>query len=254
MRLLPSMRLLAATSLALAVSATNPRSFPNSLGRTPPRGVRTWNSRRLAVDQPFLSSLVDGLVAPLPGGGSLFTSSFSEVGLDDGWEACGSGVNGSYHDASGQPLVNLTRFPDMRAMTTGARAKGVTMAWYHNCCGCGAGEHRLSEPHYAQDAAATVALGFSGLKIDGCGNEPNMTAWATALFETGTGIVLENCNDGHPFRPTIAPDGSIDCPYNFYRTSIDGAPNWRSTIWNILQTLPFLDVSSPGCFAYAGKM
>jgi hypothetical protein len=43
----------------------------------------------------------------------------------------------------------------------------------------------------------------------------------------------------------------VDCPYNHYRTSIDGAPNFRSTMWNVLQTLPFLAVSSPGCFAYS---
>lgn len=67
-------------------------------------------------------------------------------------------------------------------------------------------------------------------------------------------LLLENCNDGDPFRPTRRPDGSVDCPYNIYRTSIDGAPNLRSTMWNVLQTIPFLDVSSPGCFAYADML
>lgn len=86
--------------------------------------------------------------------------------------------------------------------------------------------------------------------MDGCGNEPNITAWAVALNVTGVPMMLENCNDNYPFRPATLPDGSVDCPYNFYRTSIDGAPNFRSTISNVVATLPFINVSFPGCFAY----
>ncbi len=233
----------------LLASATN-NGWPNSLGSTPLRGARTWNSVRSEINQSYLSSAVEGLFAPLPGGGSLFSAGFTDLGIDDGWEACGAGVNGSYHDGGGRPLINTTRFPDMAALTASARARNASMSWYGNCCGCAAGEHRLSAPHYAEDAAAVVRYGFSGLKVDGCGNEPNMTAWAAALNATGAPILLENCNDGHPFRPTRQPDGSWDCPYNLFRTSIDGAPNFRSTMWNVYETLPYLDASAPGCFAY----
>jgi hypothetical protein len=66
--------------------------------------------------------------------------------------------------------------------------------------------------------------------------------------------LLENCNDDTPFRPTRAPDGSVDCPYNLVRTSIDGAPNFRSVMWNVVQTLPWLPLSAPGCFAYADML
>lgn len=51
-------------------------------------------------------------------------------GIDDGWQACGSGFNGSFHDAAGKPLINLTRFPDMRAMNIEAHGKGVKMGWW----------------------------------------------------------------------------------------------------------------------------
>ena len=81
-----------------------------------------------------------------------------------------------------------------------------------------------------------------------------MTAWAVALNATGQALMLENCNDNTPFRPLPLPGGGVDCPYNFFRTSIDGAPNFRSTLWNVLQTLPHLSVSSPGCFAYADML
>lgn len=234
------------------VAATN-NGFPNSLGRTPPRGVRTWNSVRTRINQSFLLSQVDGLFAPFPST-TLFDAGFTDVGIDDAWEACGAGVNGSYHDKAGQPIINASLFPDMKALTSYARSRNATMSWYGNCCGCQAAEHKLSSPHYEEDAAAVVEYGFSGIKIDACGNEPNISAWAAALNATGQGLVLENCNDDDPFRPTTLPDGTVDCPYNFFRTSIDGAPNFRSTVWNVLNTLPFLNVSSPGCFAYADML
>ncbi len=252
-RLCSMPKLLILSPFLALTSATN-NGFPNSLGVTPLRGSRTWNSVRQLINQSFLVSQVDGLFAALGGGGSLFSSGFTDVGIDDAWEACGAGVNGSYHDPKGRPLINTTRFPDMGGLTAYARGKNATMSWYGNCCGCQRGEHNLSSPHYAEDAAAVVQFGFSGIKIDGCGNEPNMTAWATALNATGVPLMLENCNDGSPFRPTRAPDGTVDCPYNHFRTSIDGAPNFRSTMWNVQETLPWLSVSSPGCFGYADML
>ena len=46
------------------------------------------------------------------------------TGLDDAWQACGTGAGGSFHNASGYPLVNVTRFPDMKSMTDHAHALG----------------------------------------------------------------------------------------------------------------------------------
>ena len=251
------MPLLAALAVALAAAplaaATN-NGFPNSLGRTPQRGARTWNSVRQNINQSFLLATIDGLFAPIPGATSLFDAGYGDVGIDDAWEACGAGVNGSYHDAAGRPLVNTTRFPDLKALTAHARGRNATMSFYGNCCGCAQAERTLAEPHYAQDAAALVALGFAGIKIDACGNEGNISAWATALNATGVPLVLENCNDNHPFRPTPLPGGGVDCPYNFFRTSIDGAPNFRSTMWNVLETTSYLALSSPGCFAYSDML
>ena len=37
------------------------------------------------------------------------------MGIDSGWASC-LGVNGSWHDAEGQPVVNLTSFPSMKKM------------------------------------------------------------------------------------------------------------------------------------------
>ncbi len=42
----------------------------------------------------------------------------------------------------------------------------------------------------------------------------NLTLWATAFNDTGVEVLVENCNDEFPFRPTVNPDGSLDCPYH----------------------------------------
>ena len=38
--------------------------------------------------------------------------------VDDGWQECGAGSEAptSFHDAAGVPLVNTSRFPDLRAL------------------------------------------------------------------------------------------------------------------------------------------
>ena len=55
----------------------------------------------------------------------------ASVGLDDGWQQCGAGVDGSFHDAAGDPLVNASKFVDLAAMVSYAHAKGVRVGWYH---------------------------------------------------------------------------------------------------------------------------
>jgi hypothetical protein len=45
---------------------------------------------------------------------------FSDVGVDDGWQACGTGRSldnhSSFHAADGTPLVNKSKFQDVKAM------------------------------------------------------------------------------------------------------------------------------------------
>ena len=48
-----------------------------------------------------------------------------------------------------------------------------------------------------------------------------------------------------PFRPTAE-----NCPYNFFRTTIDNAPNFLSAVSNLLDNEPYLNVSRPGCWSY----
>ena len=43
---------------------------------------------------------------------SLLDVGYSTAGIDEGWEGCGQGVNGTQHDAQGNPVVN-NKFPDI---------------------------------------------------------------------------------------------------------------------------------------------
>ena len=73
---------------------------------------------------------VDAMVSRKRGGVSLLDLGYNHVGLDDYWQACGEGTEGSFHNASGYPLVNKTTFPDLRAMTDHAHAAGLSVGWY----------------------------------------------------------------------------------------------------------------------------
>ena len=62
---------------------------------------------------------------------SLADLGYTDVGLDDNWQACGAyGADKfTYHDESGVPQVNTQRFPDMAAMTAHGHSLGLTVGW-----------------------------------------------------------------------------------------------------------------------------
>ena len=241
----------------------------NEVAQSPPMGWRSWNCFKLDVSQQSMLSQVDALVAPQPGStASLRSLGFSDIGIDDGWQACGAGVNGSWHDATGTPLVNETLFPDMASMTAAARAKNVSMGFYMNNCNCNEMSTRSALPHtYAQDVALVASAGFSALKIDGCGNNHDIHAWTAAIAATASPrLVVENCGDNnrtHPrggrlhWNPPLPKDLVGDlCTWQLYRVSKDIAPQFYSTMWNLQYTSAFTaktlpaPLSRPGCWAY----
>ena len=82
------------------------------------------------VNQSRIERQVDELVRPRSSTGkSLLQLGFDSVGLDDNWQHCGAGINGSFHNADGQPLVNEATFPSMKAMVDYGHSKGVRMGW-----------------------------------------------------------------------------------------------------------------------------
>lgn len=269
-----------------SVHSVNPGCFPNCLAEKPPLGWRSWNAFADVITQPMIKAQIDGLTlrrnsistgkpspyklslphlesvlassnAPsshttnlhLESAISLYDLGFQRIGIDDGWQACGEGVNGSFHNADGHYMYNFTRFPNMTDLVLYARSKGVAMDAYHNNDGCC--EYGHIGPEYTNDANDLVNEGFTGSKFDNCGPGRNITQWAVALNATGVEVLIENCNDNTPFRPTINPDGSLDCPYNFYRTGSDNSPSWYTIAANLVQINDFLNISQPRCWAYS---
>jgi len=197
--------------------------------------------------------------APLGKQLSLSSLGYTRAGLDDAWQACGSGWNRSFHRKDGLPLVNLTRFPNITAMTSHAHANGLKVGWYLNNCFCA--EHGWSDPamvaaHYHGDISALVAYGFDGAKFDACGQFQNLTRWEELLNASGRPIMVENCHWGGDI-PYITGNSTRElwCPYNIYRSGMDIVPNsWASFMTNLNSLVPFLHheppLSRPGCWAY----
>merc|ERR1712032_335758 len=102
---------------------------------------------------------------------SLADVGYTSVGVDEGWEACGQGVDGSQHDANGNPVVN-SKFPDLKALVDDGHSKKLTVGWYLNGCACN--EKDELAKNYAGDVRRLHDLGFDEVKIDGCSALLNM--------------------------------------------------------------------------------
>ena len=92
------------------------------------------------INQTFMERTMDAMAKDRGEGVSLLSLGFERVGLDDAWQACGQGVNGSFHTATGRPIINTTRFPSMSAMNAKAHALGLKSDW---CAGAGHSERCL---------------------------------------------------------------------------------------------------------------
>ena len=70
------------------------------------------------------SRSVDGAPA------SLASLGYVDLGIDEGWEGCGEGFNGTQHTIYGWPVVDTTKFPDMNATAAYIHGKGLRAGWY----------------------------------------------------------------------------------------------------------------------------
>ena len=83
-----------------------------------------------------MHAMIDRLTDRSRNGSSLLDAGYTTVGLDDAWQDCGAGVNGSFNAADGTPLINKQRFPDLGGMCDYAHSKGLKCGWYLNNCIC----------------------------------------------------------------------------------------------------------------------
>jgi hypothetical protein len=253
----------------------NPEGFPNSITE-PIRGWRSWNAVMEGVSQSFISRQVVAISARThspPGAGgekkSLLDLGYSRVGIDAGWASC-TGVNGSWHDDTGHFIVNVTKFPDMKAMNAHAHSLGVKMGFYLNqdglckegsipgaSCRSSDGKNCVS---YKNDIEDMVAFDFDGVKFDSGGGNDDANRWALEINRTGREIMIENCNNGGdvPYKPPgLGPHPPhahgpypTNCPFNIFRTGIDNAPSPLSMVSNLIDASRYFNVSFPGCMAY----
>ena len=101
----------------------------DGLARTPPLGWRSWNFMKEGVTQQRILGQVHALAARRHNQSSLLEIGYTHIGIDDGWQECGKGVNGTFHDKRGRPIIATSKFPDMKAMTKEANSVGVEMGW-----------------------------------------------------------------------------------------------------------------------------
>lgn len=267
-------------SLALLSGGVAMTAAQAEIASTPPMGWRSWNSFLLEVDEAKMLAQAQALAQKTPttspSSMTLLALGFDEIGIDDGWQSCGAGLNGTFHSVSGETLVNRDRFPDLQRMTARASELGVKMGWYHNNCWCSElGKSAYGNPE--ADVRQILDAGFAGLKIDGCGPAHGIELWTAALAAAGAQdqVVVENCANNGKLEDVWSPDQGLpssDNPlpvwqsakpddvrgskcdgFHMYRISRDISPQFYSTMWNLQQMLPFLGeepLSRPGCWAY----
>ena len=239
-------------------------SLENGLALTPPRGWRSWNLFGPQVSQPLMESIMEAMVTRtrLVNGvpTSLFDLGYTDVGLDDAWQKVRSGPGGvGFHDATGNPIVDTTRFPSLASMTAKAHSLNLTAGWYANNCISADPSGNVS--HFLGDVAAFRRFGFDSYKLDSCSGQKDISLWSSLLASSGPPVVIENCHNG-PFFPQhgykVIPGsdawGAITwCPFNFYRTSVDIVVLYGSIFGvNLPSTIEFsrANLSFPGCWAY----
>ena len=153
---------------------------------------------------------------------SLVQLGYNRAGVDDGWQQCATNSHGfappygyGYHDnKSGIPIVNLEKFPDMKAMTAKAKALGIKPGWYGNNCYCRDMYCDGAERCFEGDVRATLEWGFESVKYDSCGSLRNMSNWAALYNNSGRQILLENCGNGFitPSDPSSGTPQAGKCP------------------------------------------
>eukprot|EP01064_Diplonema_japonicum_P007857 TRINITY_DN1547_c0_g1_i1.p1 TRINITY_DN1547_c0_g1~~TRINITY_DN1547_c0_g1_i1.p1 ORF type:complete len:432 (+),score=94.57 TRINITY_DN1547_c0_g1_i1:47-1297(+) len=240
----------------------------NGYGMLPPMGWRSWNCYGGNVNQSLMESVMDRMAERKRTVNGVLTSltdlGYVSCGLDDNWQQCGAGVNGSFHDSEGNPIINTARFPDMGKMVDHGHAKGLKVGWYMNNCICKEREFKANPQYIAKhmqnSVKALVDFKFDGLKLDDCGEFRNLTWWAQLLNETGRPVMIENCHWGYTVPGQAHGDGPCtgtgipsDCPYNFFRSSPDIKAFWDSVMFNLQSTRLFQGnppLSRPGAWAY----
>ena len=253
-----------ASNLMIALLLHATLAAENGEARLPPMGWRSWNTFYADINDQKIRAQVDALVKER-NGTSLRSLGYASIGIDEGWEGCKLGVNGTVHYLNGTPAVDPKRFPSMPGLVKYGHSKGAKMGFYLNGCGCN--EKRPLHINYEGDVRASIDWGFDGVKIDSCGAQKNMSLYYELFNESSRSMAIENCHQGQNITDGGDPGqmGPGWCPYNTFRTSGDIVNLWDRVMSNLMTVVPFLSpdtkhggaptnvthpMSRPGCWAY----
>ena len=84
--------------LTTVLLVTQVHAIDNGLGLLPPRAWRSWNAFHTDFNQSTIVKIIDELVKKRAGpsdsaGTSLQDLGYNLIGIDEGWEGCGMGIN-----------------------------------------------------------------------------------------------------------------------------------------------------------------
>ena len=146
-------------------------------------GWRSWNSLLNGINDEIIFSQARAL-ASAP---KLRAVGYTRVGIDGGWVCqnpatprglaciCG-GVNGSYHDHKGNPVVGMGRFPNLTRLVSEVHALGLKIDFYGNSCNCAQEERKVwPSGNVERDITAFGSYMMDGIKVDGCGPAHNIS-------------------------------------------------------------------------------
>lgn len=241
-----------AVPVTLALLLGSASGLDDGLATSPPMGWRSWNQFGLRINQSLIEAQYDALadrsraVDGQPT--SLRDLGYQHAAIDDGWQLCNSGPGGKgFHNASGYPIVNTSRFPSMAAMTSKARSLGLQPGWYGNNAHCA--DHKGT---YAGLVQSTLDFGFQGIKVDRAGRTTNASEVAAVFNASGVHVLQEN-NDAKAHRST---GGAVVCPMHFFRTGLDIRPTHGSVVKGMQSVRQYNEggLTGPGCWAHADML
>lgn len=249
-------------SLALPLLAS---AYDNGLARTPPMGWKPWNAFQGNINDTVIRMAIDAAASRARSVDGVPTSlldlGYVHIGIDDNWQACKTGWKGSFHAEDGSPLLNKSKFPDLKALVSYGNNKGAKMGWYTINCICldsyiVQGDANWTKRVYEKEAQLILDSGFYGVKIDNCGDDRGIgfEQLVQNLNASGKPILIENCDQGHSQAHRALPtDPDGECYGNFFRTGGDIRADFGVTMAHLQQTIPYQKdppISRPGCWAH----
>jgi len=127
----------------------------DKLSLTPPMGWNSWNVWGLAVDNEKVKASADVFISS-----GFADHGYTNVNIDDGWEAPARAKNGE--------MMTNEKFPDIKATSDYVHSKGLRFGIYSSPGPKTCGGYLGSYQHEMQDASTYAKWGIDYLKYDWC--------------------------------------------------------------------------------------